>query len=142
MARFVERGVAGFDAGRTADLRNVIAAVSAEAELPARAEEDSDGPAQVAAGLAAFAEDRVGCARCHTFRDYTENDVGPVLTGWGSREWILGMLHNPSAAEYYGADNDGMPAFGVEGQLTEQQMGLIADWLRGDWYEPGRAGSR
>jgi mono/diheme cytochrome c family protein len=29
-----------------------------------------------------------------------------------------------------------MPAFGANQVLTEQQIGLIADWLRGSWYEP------
>jgi len=142
MVRFVQRGVAALDAGRRAELENVIAAVSAEAALPAQAELDAGGRAAIDAGRTAFAEDVVGCARCHTFRQYTENDVGPLLTGWGSRAWLLGMMHDPSAEPYYGADNDGMPAFGVEGQLTEQQMGMIADWLRGDWYEPGRAEER
>ena len=29
-----------------------------------------------------------------------------------------------------------MPAFGEEKSLTPQEIGLVADWLRGDWYEP------
>ena len=29
-----------------------------------------------------------------------------------------------------------MPAYGEEGTLTEQQIGLVVDWLRGEWYEP------
>jgi hypothetical protein len=48
------------------------------------------------------------------------------------------MMHDPAADAYYGADNDGMPSFGAEGRLTEEQMGLIADWPRGERYEPGR----
>jgi hypothetical protein len=31
-----------------------------------------------------------------------------------------------------------MPAFGAEKQLTEREIRLIADWLRGDWYQPKR----
>jgi mono/diheme cytochrome c family protein len=26
-----------------------------------------------------------------------------------------------------------MPAFGEEETLTEKQIGLLADWIRGDW---------
>jgi len=29
-----------------------------------------------------------------------------------------------------------MPAFGSEQILDAQSIGLIADWLRGEWYEP------
>jgi len=29
-----------------------------------------------------------------------------------------------------------MPAFGDEGILSEAEIGLVADWLRGDWYLP------
>ncbi len=63
-----------------------------------------------------------------------QGDTGPVLTGWGSRAWLLGMLHDPADDRYYGADNDRMPSFGVEQTLTPRQMELIVDWLRRDWY--------
>ena len=35
-----------------------------------------------------------------------------------------------------------MPAFLEKQILNAKQIGLIADWLRGDWYEPepARAG--
>ena len=82
----------------------------------------------------------LNCARCHTLGDYAEGDVGPVLTGWGSRAWMLGLLDDPGHPSYYGDDNDGMPAFGAEGLLRPEQMGLIVDWLRGDWYEPRAEG--
>ena len=32
-----------------------------------------------------------------------------------------------------------MPAFGVKKILTDNEIGLIADWLRGDYYEPTTA---
>jgi hypothetical protein len=31
-----------------------------------------------------------------------------------------------------------MPAFGAKQLLDERQINLIVDWLRGEWYEPGR----
>ncbi len=32
-----------------------------------------------------------------------------------------------------------MPAFGVKKILTDKEIGLIADWLRGDYFEPPAA---
>jgi hypothetical protein len=29
-----------------------------------------------------------------------------------------------------------MPAFGDEKILSPQAVGLLADWLRGEWYRP------
>ena len=31
-----------------------------------------------------------------------------------------------------------MPAFGQDKVLDDHAIGLIADWLRGDWYEPSQ----
>jgi hypothetical protein len=31
-----------------------------------------------------------------------------------------------------------MPAFGDEKILDPQAIGLLADWLRGQWYEPAQ----
>ncbi|NNF38129.1 MAG: hypothetical protein HKN71_05650, partial [Gemmatimonadetes bacterium] len=83
-----------------------------------------------------FGDPDVGCAECHTFGTFTAESDGPVLDGWGSREWILGMLHDPTQERFYGDDNDRMPSFGLDESLTEREMGLVTDWLRGDWYEP------
>ena len=30
-----------------------------------------------------------------------------------------------------------MPAFGDDKLLTPEQIAVLADWLRGEWYEPG-----
>jgi hypothetical protein len=37
---------------------------------------------------------------------------------------------------FYGRRNDRMPAFEKDQILDAQAMGLLADWLRGEWYEP------
>lgn len=134
MARFVQRGVAGMSPQELQDLQKVIMAVSAEAALPGQAALDAAAQADISDGRALISSEAINCTRCHTFGDMTEGDVGPVLTGWGSRAWMLGLLHDPEQEEYYGADNDRMPAFGAEGILSEDEMGLIVDWLRGDWY--------
>ena len=133
MVRFVQRGVAGFTPEVRDDLDKVIMAVSAEAALPGQAELDAAQEAEILEGRALIASEAINCVRCHTFRDMTEGDVGPVLTGWGSRAWMLGMLHDPTDERYYGEDNDRMPSFGAEESLTSAEMGLVVDWLRGDW---------
>lgn len=137
MVRFVQRGVAGYDDEERELLENVILAVSAEAALPSQAQADLEMAAEIEEGRAAIADGRIDCARCHTFRERTDGDVGPVLTGWGSRTWMMGMIHDPTEPRYYGDANDRMPSFGAEGRLDEEQIGLVVDWLRGDWYAPG-----
>ncbi|NNL29758.1 MAG: hypothetical protein HKO77_01980 [Gemmatimonadetes bacterium] len=77
----------------------------------------------------------VNCVRCHLFRGVGADDDAPVLTGWGSREWMMGMIHDPTQDDYYGDNNDRMPSFGADEDLSEAEIGLVVDWLRGDWYE-------
>jgi ubiquinol-cytochrome c reductase cytochrome b subunit len=140
MARFVQRGLAGFGPEDRERLDVALVAVSAEARLPSQAATDSAEMGLIEAGRALIRDGTVECARCHVFHEMTEGDVGPVLTGWGSREWMLGMVHDPSAEAYYGSNNDRMPSFGAEERLTREQIGLIVDWLREDWYEPEAGG--
>ena len=77
------------------------------------------------------ADDR--CGSCHTFRD---NGVAagsaPDITGWGSREWLVGIIADPTHERFYGDSNDRMPSFGKaeEGaapMLTRRQIELVAD---------------
>jgi hypothetical protein len=61
-----------------------------------------------------------------------------------SREWLLAFIRNPAATQFYGERNDRMPAFAPHdnerlNQLDDHSLGLIVDWLRGDWYEPPQA---
>jgi ubiquinol-cytochrome c reductase cytochrome b subunit len=140
MARFVQRGLAGFGPEDRARLDLALVAMSAEARLPRQAAADSAQMDLIEAGRALIRDGAVECARCHVFHEMTEGDVGPVLTGWGSRDWMLGMVHDPSAESYYGSNNDRMPSFGAEERLTREQIGLIVDWLREDWYEPEAGG--
>lgn len=136
MARFVERGIATMEPEVRQNLQNVVLAVSAEAGLTYQAQLDATDARAIAAGRDLISDEAIDCTRCHTFREMTTGDIGPVLTGWGSREWMMSMLHDPGQERFYGADNDRMPAFGAEAMLTEQQMGLIVDWIRQDWYRP------
>jgi ubiquinol-cytochrome c reductase cytochrome b subunit len=48
----------------------------------------------------------------------------------------MDFISNPAHERFYGKRNDRMPKFGEEKILDEKSVGLIADWLRGDWYQP------
>jgi len=82
------------------------------------------------------------CGGCHAFRDNgTELGSAPELTGWGGREWLVGIIADPTHPRFYGDTNDRMPSFGKAKEggiapLSSTQIGLVADWLRGEWYRP------
>jgi ubiquinol-cytochrome c reductase cytochrome b subunit len=80
----------------------------------------------------------MACTDCHQFRQPDDTATAPDLTGYGSRAWLVEFLRNPKHTRFYGERNDRMPAFGADDVLDEKSIGLLADWLRGDWYEPGR----
>jgi ubiquinol-cytochrome c reductase cytochrome b subunit len=135
MARFVTRGLPALTDEERADLAKVVLAVSAEASLPYQSDADRRDASLIEEGRRLISSEAINCTRCHTFRDADGEDDVPTLTGWGSRAWMLGMIHDPTQPRYYGEDNDRMPSFGVEETLTAQQMGLVVDWLRRDWYQ-------
>jgi ubiquinol-cytochrome c reductase cytochrome b subunit len=134
MARFVQRGLSQLSPEQAPDLEKVVMAVSAEAQLSAQAAVDEADLADIELGRSLMSSEPINCTRCHTFREQIDGDQGPTLTGWGSREWIMGLLQNPEHEMYYGDDNDRMPAFGLDRILSETEIGLVTDWLRGDWY--------
>jgi mono/diheme cytochrome c family protein len=83
----------------------------------------------------------INCTECHQFRNKDEDATGPDLTGYGSREWLIRMISNPTDPGHYGKRNDRMPKFGDDQILNPHAIGLLADWLRGEWYEPAIAES-
>jgi ubiquinol-cytochrome c reductase cytochrome b subunit len=136
MVRFVQRGIpnAWTDEQR-AELPFIIKWLSSEAGLTHQADLESAEAADIERGRDAVVNEVVDCTRCHAVYGAGEQD-GPELTGWGSREWMLRMLDNPAHPSLYGDENDRMPAFGMDGILTEQEMRMIVDWIRQDWYRP------
>jgi len=138
MVKFVTRKVRAFTPEQKTELTNVIAAVSAEAALKLQKQLDASSTAQIEQGVHSFKQG-IGCAECHQFHSKETDTSGPDLTGWGSREWLVGMISNPKSIHYYAEDNDRMPSFADEKILDPQTIGLLADWLRGDWYEPAEA---
>jgi len=131
MADYVLEEVSKFTPEQKAMLDRVILAVSAEAQLPAQAEVDTRDAGLIEQGRKEFGESGLNCADCHKFRG-EGSGKGPDLTGWGSREWTIGIINNPADKKYYGRRNDRMPAYGVKGELDPRQIGMLTDWLRGD----------
>jgi ubiquinol-cytochrome c reductase cytochrome b subunit len=134
MVKFVTKDIAAYAPEQKEKLRKVIAAVSAEAQLPSQLAADQRDAALIEEGRALIQSD-TKCTDCHQFRKPDEEASAPNLTGYASRQWLTNFISNPAHADFYGKRNDRMPAFGAQQILSPQTIGLIADWLRGDWYE-------
>jgi len=84
------------------------------------------------------------CTDCHRFHDKGQLGAAPDLTGYGSREWLIGIISDPAHKRFYGAKNDRMPAYAKTPQtpdkniLTGRQVEMLAEWLSCQWYEPSR----
>lgn len=117
-------------------LESVIIRLSAEAELKSQAEADAADAERIETAKEDELLYEVGCTDCHEFHYPDDEASAPLLTGYGSRQWMIDFVSNPSHEDFYGEDNDRMPAYGDEGILSEEKIGLVVDWLRGDWYEP------
>ncbi len=135
MSDYVKEDIANFAAEDKALLQQTIVALSAEAGLKAQKESDERDAQVIELGKTALVGDRMGCMECHKFHDAGE-ETAPDLTGYGSREWLVAFITNPEHERFYGDRNDRMPAFGEEKSLTSQEIGLVADWIRGEWYVP------
>jgi ubiquinol-cytochrome c reductase cytochrome b subunit len=123
-------------------LRLAALALAAEAEQPAASAGGSHEAEAVTEGRTLISGE-LGCTDCHRFHDQGELGSAPDLTGYGSRQWLAGMIANPQSERFYAADrNDRMPAFAKEPGQSQQnllspvEIDLLVDWLRGQWYEP------
>ena len=136
MVKFVKKDVAGFTPEQKEQLRKIIAALSAEAGLKSQRDLDQRDAAVIAEGKTLIATEAMRCTECHQFHKPDEDASAPDLTGFGSRDWLVDFISNPAHTRFYGKRNDRMPAFGEDKVLDDHAIGLLADWLRGDWYEP------
>jgi ubiquinol-cytochrome c reductase cytochrome b subunit len=133
MPKYVKTKVAAFKPGQKAALAKVIAAVSAEAGLLAQEKLDAAWAADIQTGRTDFG-DTLTCGECHNFHNHDDNATAPDLTGYASRDWLVSFISDPSQDKFYGKDNDRMPAFAAKKILDAESIGLLADWLRGEWY--------
>ena len=135
MAKYVKDDIASFSKEQKQELLKGIAALSAQAKLNSQHDADHRDEAMIAEGTKALVGATLGCMDCHKFQDKGE-EGGPELTGYGSREWLIAFIGNPGHERFYGERNDRMPAYAEEKSLSNEDIALVADWLRGDWYEP------
>lgn len=88
--------------------------------------------------------EELGCVDCHKFRDVGELGLAPDLTGYASREWLIDFVRDPTTERFYLVDRyetpeQMMPAFAPHAddpqsnQLTDREIELVVDWLRGEW---------
>lgn len=81
--------------------------------------------------------DFLTCTECHAFYGFENVDQACDLRGYMSRDWIAGFIADPTLPKFYGAKNDRMQSYHpAEGDalMTEQEVGMLADWLSGVWY--------
>jgi ubiquinol-cytochrome c reductase cytochrome b subunit len=135
MVKFVKHDVAAYTEDQKKDLQKVIAAVSAEAGLKSQADLDAREGPLIEEGRTVVRE-KMRCTECHQFRKADEDATAPDLTGYGSKTWLIRFLTNPAHPDFYGKRNDRMPGFGQGEVLSAQPIELLADWLRGEWYDP------
>jgi len=131
MVDYVLDDIAKYTPEEKAMLDRVIIALSAEAQLPAQRDADARDAALIEQGRKEFGDAGLNCADCHEFRG-EGGGKGCLLTGWGTREWTAGIIHNPTEKNYYGKRNDRMQAFGQKRELNAKQIDMLAQWLRGE----------
>ena len=135
MVGFVQDTLKNLSADKKAQVDKIIAAVSAEAHLPAQQAADQADAAKIAEGRQLLRTE-ISCVDCHQFQQPDAGATAPDLTGYGSRDWLVSFLDDPAHPRFYGKDNDRMPSFGKTDRLSAHDIGLLADWLRGDWATP------
>jgi ubiquinol-cytochrome c reductase cytochrome b subunit len=127
MVKFVKKDAAQFTPEQ---VKQIAAALAAEAQLPSQAGADKRDAALIEEGRKFIVSETARCTECHQFRKKDEDATAPDLTGFGSREWLIGIISSPKHERFYGKRNDRMPAFGEEKILDERAIGMLADWLR------------
>jgi ubiquinol-cytochrome c reductase cytochrome b subunit len=142
MVKFVKKDIAAYSPEQKQNLKKVIAALSAEAGLKSQDAADKGDAAMITEGTNLLASAEMRCTECHQFHKKDEDATAPDLTGYGSREWLVGFITNPAHERFYGKRNDRMSKFGEDKILDPQAIGLLADWLRGDWDEAGEQASQ
>jgi ubiquinol-cytochrome c reductase cytochrome b subunit len=141
MANFVTDTLSDPKKWKPDEIQQVIAAVSAEADLPEQRTIDQREQEIIKKGRAlmtkqALKENADRCVKCHRFRDTpAESGAGPDLTGYGSKAWLAAFISDPAHERFYGGGNDRMPSFG-KNRLTPKEIAFLANWLRGDYDAP------
>lgn len=136
MQKWVRRNVPDFTDEDHEKHRKAVIALSAEAKLPYQREQDTADVALIQEGRKLLF-DELDCLDCHEWHTDDEDATAPWLTGYGSREWLTGIIADPDHPHFYGRHNDRMPAFGAKDILSSREIDLLVTWLREEWYRPG-----
>lgn len=137
MAGFVKETFSDLGDDEKKQLQAAVAALSAEAGLKSQRDQDKADAARIATGRKAMTGD-YDCANCHKLLEKGRLGSAPDLTGYGSREWLVGIISNPAHKRFYGDKNDRMPRYAespdpTKNILSTQSVEILADWLRGEW---------
>lgn len=137
MAGFVKDTFADMGDDEKKQLQAAVAALSAEAGLKSQRELDKADAALIAKGREAMTGE-YDCANCHKLHAKGRLGSAPDLTGYGTREWLVGIISNPAHKRFYGDKNDRMPLYAESPEpekniLSQQSVEILADWLRGEW---------
>lgn len=120
------------------DLDAIVAALSAQANLRSQSAADSSDQPLIARGVTLIEQHCTN--ECHRFGDSGQLGLAPDLTGWGSYEWMMGLVSDPTDARFYRRENDRMPSFAKDlahpatHNVSLRELSLIVDWIRGDYY--------
>jgi len=82
------------------------------------------------------------CSQCHkTYEDARPATIqAPDLRGYMSRDWMIGIIANPTTSRFYGPirrmGGNRMPAHhrnDVDMLMSMEEIEILVDWLRGDF---------
>ncbi|MBT6154309.1 MAG: DUF4405 domain-containing protein [Planctomycetaceae bacterium] len=78
------------------------------------------------------------CTDCHgtlgeTFEATGEGFGYPDIADYGSKPWLTAFINDPGTDQFYGEDNNKMPAF--KGKISDRELDLLVRWMTGDYYE-------
>ena len=119
------------------DTDAIAAALSAQAQIRSQAELDKRDAKLIERGLDLIQQH---CTSCHRLGEQGQLGLAPDLTGYGSYEWIMGLVSDPTHERFYGQENDRMPSFADDldhpenNNVSLRELSLIVDWLRGQYY--------
>ncbi len=121
------------------DITAIAAALSAQAGLKSQREADKQDAELITRGVGLIEQN---CARgCHKFGETGQLGLAPDLTGYGSYEWLMGFVSDPTHERFYRHENDCMPSFAKDlahpanNNISVRELSLIVDWLRGDYFD-------
>jgi ubiquinol-cytochrome c reductase cytochrome b subunit len=140
MPKFVKENLgANMDEEDRDNLKKIVVAISAEAQLPSQREIDARDVEIIEEGRNLLVDD-FSCTDCHRFHGKGTPGMAPELTGYGSAEWTAAMIGNPKSKRFFGAKNDRMISYAetddpAKNVLSRQAIERMSDWIRGESFD-------